>query len=206
MASSCPCSSPGRAAASYAAGRRFETVQGLASPCSPTAGGTTLRASVVAVRIRPRTPEVPRPNGRLLLGARSYLTDHGKPQAHRRVVTARPRHFRPALRAGARSPFVWLARSVRHRGRALDGRCSDGTGSEALNLVFAGSIPARSAARHAFVAPAVRARPWYGRGRRFESVRRLRVDVAQPAECHLAKVEAAGSIPVVRSKPFWPNW
>jgi hypothetical protein len=56
--------------------------------------------------------------------------------------------------------------------------------------------------KHAAVAQLVRARSWYERGPRFDPVRRLRVDVAQSAERHLAKVEAAGSKPVVRSKPF----
>jgi hypothetical protein len=45
----------------------------------------------------------------------------------------------------ARPPFVRLVCSVRFRGWALDGRNSAGMGSEALNLVFAGSIPARPA-------------------------------------------------------------
>ena len=65
-------------------------------------------------------------------------------------------------------------------------------------LKLSSARPNRASPAHAFVAPVVRASPWYGEGPAFESRRRL-VDVAQQAARHLARVQAAGSIPVIHS-------
>ena len=159
-------------------------------------GSNPCRGACRRARLRPRFRTAGGP-GRHRAAAPSARSPNGRgarPRAWMLPVRIRPgaprRHARPR-------PCPCTARDPgRHRMTAGDGSWGNGI-PPGFGPGDPGPIPGEPA--QAFVAVAARARPWYGRGRGFESHRRLHADVAQQAERHHATVEVPGSRPGIRS-------